>query len=202
MEKVVTRHEADTSKPARKPRADSIRNRERLLAAAAEVFSAGGPGASLEAVARSAGVGIGTLYRHFPTREALFQAVYRHEVDDLVTLAARLSAEAAPLVALRTWLRASVRMIATKKGMVAALSPAVDACAEIYVDSAARIRGALSELLERAVEAGEVRADITTDEVMRVLIALSYSREELGWQDGVVRLLDIFIDGLAVPARG
>ena len=202
MEKVVTRHEADTSKPARKPRADSIRNRERLLAAAAEVFSAGGPGASLEAVARTAGVGIGTLYRHFPTREALFQAVYRHEVDDLVTLAARLSAEAAPLAALRTWLRASVRMIATKKGMVAALSPAVDACAEIYVDSAARIRGALSELLERAVEAGEVRADITTDEVMRVLIALSYSREELGWQDGVVRLLDIFIDGLAVPARG
>jgi len=74
-------------RPARKPRADSVRNRERVLRAARALFAAGGPEASLEAVARDAGVGIGTLYRHFPTREALFEAVYRHEVEQLVELA-------------------------------------------------------------------------------------------------------------------
>ena len=77
--------------PVRKPRADAVRNRERLLEAAADIFSAGGPDASLEAVAKRAGVGIGTLYRHFPTREALFEAVYRREVDQLSELAERLA---------------------------------------------------------------------------------------------------------------
>lgn len=162
------------------------------------MFSAGGPDASLEAVARTAGVGIGTLYRHFPTREALFQAVYRNEVDDLVLLADRLAGEAAPLEGVRTWLHASVRMIATKKGMAAALSPALEPSAEIYVDSAARIRAALSKLLERAAAAGKVRADITSEEVMRVLLALSYSPVQLSGSDSVVRLLDVFLDGLAI----
>src|ERR1700710_2549754 len=87
----------------RKQRADAIRNRERVLKAARRVFSAGGPEASLEAVARRAGVGIGTLYRHFPTREALFEAVYRREVDQLAELAELLRAEASPGVALRGW---------------------------------------------------------------------------------------------------
>src|ERR1700742_5261557 len=87
----------------RKPRADALRNRERVLEAAKSVFSAGGPDASLEAVARHAGVGIGTLYRHFPTREALFEAVYRREVEQLTHLAERLAQGAATLNALRQW---------------------------------------------------------------------------------------------------
>src|ERR1041384_4997680 len=89
----------------RKPRADAVRNRERVLEAAKLVFSAGGPDASLEAVARQAGVGIGTLYRHFPTREALYEAVYRREVDQLADLAEQLKQEAKPVDALRQWLR-------------------------------------------------------------------------------------------------
>src|SRR4249920_3641571 len=101
---------------ARKPRADAVRNRERVLEAAAEVFSAGGPDASLEAVARRAGVGIGTLYRHFPTREALFEAVYRREVQQLGELAEQLKGEAAPVDALRRWLLFNVESVATKKG--------------------------------------------------------------------------------------
>ena len=108
----------------RKPRADAIRNRERVLEAAKAVFSQGGPEASLEAVARRAGVGIGTLYRHFPTREALYEAVYRHEVEQLVELATHLEAEAAPVEALRRWLQAGVEFMATKKGMAAALAMA------------------------------------------------------------------------------
>jgi AcrR family transcriptional regulator len=117
-----------THRPAigkRKQRADAIRNRERVLEAAKAVFSQGGPEASLEAVARQAGVGIGTLYRHFPTREDLYEAVYRHEVEQLVELAKHLAAETAPVEALRRWLQAGVEFMATKKG-IAALAMAAD----------------------------------------------------------------------------
>src|ERR1700704_6892513 len=99
-----------TIETARKPRADAVRNRERVLEAAKAVFNAGGPEASLEAVAKRAGVGIGTLYRHFPTRESLFDAVYRREVDQLGDLAERLAQESAPVDALRQWLRAIVQL--------------------------------------------------------------------------------------------
>src|ERR1700689_883708 len=109
-------------KTTRKPRIDGLRNRERVLEAAKLVFSAGGPEASLGAVARTAGVGIGTLYRHFPTREALFEAVYRREVDELAALAETLGAERAPGEALRQWVKANVAFVATKKGMAAALA--------------------------------------------------------------------------------
>src|SRR5438270_2255872 len=116
----------------RKPRADAIRNRERVLEAAKAVFSQGGPEASLEAVARRAGVGIGTLYRHFPTREALYEGVYRREVEQLVELAKHLvETEIAPIEALRSWLRAGVEFIATKKGMAAALAMAAHGSSEL-----------------------------------------------------------------------
>src|SRR5438874_9929008 len=109
----------------RKPRADAVRNRERVLEAAKAVFSAGGSDASLEAVAKRAGVGIGTLYRHFPTREDLFEAVYRREVEQLSELAEQLKNASDPVDALRRWLRSGVEFVATKKGMVAALALAV-----------------------------------------------------------------------------
>src|SRR5258708_11872839 len=119
-------------KSTRKPRADALRNRERVLDAAKAVFSAGGAEASLEAVARSAGVGIGTLYRHFPTREALFEAVYRREVQHLADLAEQLKQEAEPVHALRRWMRSNVEFVATKKGMSAALALAAYKNAELY----------------------------------------------------------------------
>ena len=107
----------------RRPRADAVRNRERVLEAAKAVFSAGGSEASLEAVARHAGVGIGTLYRHFPTREALFEAVYRREVEQLGRAGRAVAgARASPVEALRRWLRSNVEFVATKKGMSAALA--------------------------------------------------------------------------------
>src|SRR5882672_2230005 len=106
----------------RRPRADAVRNRERVLAAAKAVFSAGGPEASLEAVAKKAGVGIGTLYRHFPTRQDLFEAVYRREVQQLSELAEKLKTDPEPVKALRLWLRSNVEFVSTKKGMSAALT--------------------------------------------------------------------------------
>src|SRR4051794_32342760 len=156
----------------RKPRSDSLRNRERLLAAARVVFSAGGPDASLEAVARTAGVGIGTLYRHFPTREALFQAVYRHEVDQLVELAVTLAAEAPPLEALRRWLHANIGMVATKKGMLVALAPAAGSSTELFAYSSAQLTRSVGNLMAAAIAAGQIRDDIAPEDVMRALIGM------------------------------
>lgn len=183
----------------RKPRADSLRNRERLLKAATRVFSAGGPEASLEAVARRAGVGIGTLYRHFPTREALFEAVYRREVDELAGLAERLAHEAEPVDALRQWLSAFVQLVATKKGMLAALSLAAQAPpSELYAYSFDRLATALDGILRRAVAAGQMRGDITPEDLLRALLGLSYSYEQPDWQATVLRLIGVFVDGLIV----
>jgi AcrR family transcriptional regulator len=191
---MATRVKKKATKPARPPRADSLRNRERLLKAAAAVFGAGGPEASLEAVARHAGVGIGTLYRHFPTREALFEAVYRREVDQLAALAEQLRDP--PAEALRRWLHAQVQLVATKKGMLAALALAAHGKAELYAYSFARLSAAVGGLLQRAIAAGAIRTDITPEQVQRALIGFCYMHDGTGWQRSVQHLVDIFVDGL------
>ncbi len=191
--------EQKAPKTTRKPRADSVRNRERLLESAKAVFSTGGAGASLEAVARHAGVGIGTLYRHFPTRDALFEAVYRREVEQLVELAEELGRTAPPVEALRQWLHANVEVIATKKGMIAALAIAADGRAELFAYSTERMKAAATALLDRAIEAGEIRDDIAPEELLRALLGLVgsyYMQAQPGWQATVLRLLDVFVDGL------
>src|SRR5499426_2700062 len=173
---------SQSAKTARRPRSDSVRNRELLLEAAAAVFGGGGPDASLDAVAKQAGVGIGTLYRHFPTREALFEAVYRHEVDQLGELAERLATEAEPVEALRRWLHANVQLVATKRGMLAALALAAYGSSELWAYSFETLKKAVDLLLQRAISAGEVRADITAEELLRALIALCYMNDRPGWQ--------------------
>ena len=185
-------------KSMRKPRADALRNRERVLDAAKAVFSAGGAEASLEAVARSAGVGIGTLYRHFPTREALFEAVYRREVQHLADLAEQLKQEARPVEALRHWMRSNVKFVATKKGMSAALALAAYKNSDLLSYSFNRLTQAVGGLLERAIAAGEIRDDITPEDLLRALIGMCYMNDQLGWQTSVLRLLDVFIDGLRI----
>ncbi|WP_426955094.1 TetR/AcrR family transcriptional regulator [Muricoccus radiodurans] len=181
---------------SRRPRADAVRNRERVLEAAKAVFSRGGGSASLEAVAREAGVGIGTLYRHFPTREALYEAVYRREVEQLVELAAALRAEPSPVEALRRWLRANVEFVATKKGMVAALALAAQSSSHLIAYSLDRLTQALGELMRRAAAAGEIRADVAPQDALRALIGICYAQEGPDWQDSVLRLLDVLLDGL------
>ena len=184
--------------PLRKPRADAIRNRERVLEAAKVVFSAGGPDASLEAVARQAGVGIGTLYRHFPTREALYDAVYRREVEQLVDLGARLENEAPPVEALRRWMRCIVEFVATKKGMAAALALAAHSPSELHAYSFERLSKAGKTLLEHAVAAKEIRPDISSEDLLRTLIGMCSLHDQPGWQARVLLLVDVFVDGLRV----
>jgi AcrR family transcriptional regulator len=192
---------ARSAEPVRRPRADAVRNRERVLEAAKAVFSAGGPDASLEAVARRAGVGIGTLYRHFPTREALFEAVYRREVEQLGELAEQLKNEAAPVDALRRWLRSNVEFVATKKGMSAALALAAQSSSELHAYSFDRLTKAIGALLDRAVAAGEIRSDISPEDILRALVGMCYMHDQPGWQATVLRLLDVFVDGLCVQTN-
>lgn len=192
--------DAPSAKAARKPRSDSARNRERLLKAAAAVFSTGGPDASLEAVAQRAGVGIGTLYRHFPTREALFEAVYRREVDQLAELAEQLAQEAPTVEVLRRWLRANVQLVATKRGMLAALALAAHGQSALYAYSFERLTKAIRLLLDRAVAAGQIRGDITPEDLLRALVGLCYTYDRPDWQSTVTRLVDVFVDGLSVKS--
>jgi AcrR family transcriptional regulator len=181
---------------SRKPRADALRNRDRLLEAARTVFSAGGPEASLEAVAREAGVGIGTLYRHFPTREALFEAVYRHEVQQLAELAERLQKEKRPVEALRQWMHAIVKFVATKKGMSTALTLAIAKDSDLVSYSSDQLTRAIGLLLQPAVATGEIRGDIGAEDVLRTVVGICYTHDQPGWQKNVLRLVDVFIDGL------
>jgi len=181
---------------ARTQRADAVRNRERILEAAQVVFSAGGPDASLEAVARRAGVGIGTLYRHFPTREALFEAVYRHQVEQLADLAEQLKSQPQPVEALRHWLRSNVKFVATKKGMSAALALAANSSSELAAYSRDRLTKAVGALLDRAIAAGEIRADISPEDILRAFVGMCYINDQPGWQMSVLRLVDVFVDGL------
>ena len=182
----------------RKPRADALRNRERVLEAAKAVFNAGGPEASLEAVAKRAGVGIGTLYRHFPTREDLFEAVYRREVEQLSELAEQLKNAKDSVDALRRWLRSGVEFVATKKGMSAALALTFQSSSELAAFSMDRLTKAIGSLLDRAVAAGEMRADVSPEDLLRALIGMCYMHDQPGWQSSVLRMLDVFVDGLRV----
>ena len=193
--------EIRSTKSSRKPRADAQRNRERVLEAAKIVFSAGGPDASLEAVAREAGVGIGTLYRHFPTREALYEAVYRREVEQLSELAEELKSDGAPVEALRRWLRANVEFVATKKGMAAALALAAGgAPSELTAFSFERLTKAVGALLDRAAASGEIRTDISPEDLLRTLVGMCLLHDQPGWQVGVIRMLDVLVDGLRVKS--
>lgn len=193
---------SDTKKARRKPRADSLRNRETLLKAATEIFSAGGPPANLEAVAKRAGVGIGTLYRHFPSREDLFEAVYRHEVDLLSDLATSLIDEPNAFGALRQWFQANIKLVATKKGMMQTLQLAVYGNAELKAYSFARMVEAVDQLMQRAIAQGTMRADISADDLLRTLIGIFYAQTEEDWQAKALKLLDIFLDGLSNRAAG
>lgn len=189
----------------RRPRRDAQENRDRLIAAARGVLGGGGPGASLEAVAREAGLGTGTLYRHFPTREALFHAVYRHDLERLVERAEALEGARDPLAALRDWLHANVVLVETKRGLLGALSVTVtDEAKASYGDLSGRLVGALDALLRQGAADGRLRDDVTGEDLIETMYALCYARApDSNWRAAVLRRLDVFLDGLRVgPGPG
>jgi AcrR family transcriptional regulator len=181
---------------ARKPRADAQRNREGLLEAAKAAFAEAGPEASLEEIARRADVGIGTLYRHFPTRDAIVEAVYRREVQQLADAAPRLVEALPPAEALRAWMRVFIDYIAAKKVIAPALKSLVGGGSALYADSSARINGAIALLVERARASGDIRPDADSADLLRALIGFAYVNSAPDWEASARRLIDLLIDGL------
>ncbi len=185
---------------ARPLRADARRNRDALLSTAAQLFAEKGVEVSLEEVARQSGVGIGTLYRHFPTREALIADVYRREVDQLCDGVAELLATLPPAAALEEWMHRFVSYVATKRGMAAALKSMVAANSELFTTSRAKINEAMAQLVSAAVDAGSVRPDADPDDVLRAMSGFCLISEEPGWQDQALRLVSLLVDGLRYGA--
>jgi AcrR family transcriptional regulator len=190
---------AETAGPARKPRADGQRNRERLVETAKAAFADLGAEISLDEIARRAGVGIGTLYRHFPTRDAIVEAVYRREVEQLAGAATRLLGSLSAGEALHAWMRLFVDYIATKRVMASALGSIVGGTTELYAASGAQITGAMVLLVDRAGAVGAIRADVDPNDLLRALVGFTYGNAGPGWQASALRLIDILMDGLRPP---
>jgi AcrR family transcriptional regulator len=185
----------------RKARADAGRNRQRLLATASAAFTEAGPNVSLEEIARRAELGIGTLYRHFPTRDALLAEVYRHAIRQLAEAAPRLLAEQPPIEALRRWMRLFVDYIATKRVIGPALNATVEGTSALYANSTNEIRAAMSLLVERATESGEIRLDIDPLDLLRAVTGVATTDGAESWRDTARRLIDIIIEGLRTKQR-
>jgi AcrR family transcriptional regulator len=186
---------------ARKPRADGLRNREQLLQAAKAAFNALGADAPLEEIARRAGLGIGTLYRHFPTRDALLAAVYRREVDQLSASAGTLLAERSAGEALKAWLHLLVDYMATKRVIAPALQASPGEGRAAYAASGPAIAEAMNRLTRAAAASGDIRADVGPADLYRMLIGVSHGYDQPDWEPSARRLIDILMDGLK-PARG
>ncbi len=184
----------------RAERSDVARNRRALLDAAKAVFADGSRGVPLDAVARRAGLGIGTLYRHFPTREALYVAVYAREIDQIVALADECLTQDDEVAALRRWLYAAIDLVETKKGLIAALALSTDTTSAISSRFTARLLDSLAPLLTRAVASGALRDAIDSEELLFALFGMCMMRTGPGWQDSVRRLADTMIAGLVNPA--
>ena len=179
---------------SRRPRADVERNRNRLLAAAKTAFADKGSAASLDEIARAAGLGIGTLYRHFPTREALIEAVYRQESEALYAAATRLAETRPPIEALREWLLLFVDYMAVKRGMMETLRAMVAGGSVLKANSGARLTEAVETLVGRGTASGDLRLDTAPLALLHALAGVG--NMSAGSQDEARRLVDILIAGM------
>jgi AcrR family transcriptional regulator len=179
----------------RKPRTDAQRNRERILETAKESFTRLGAEASLDEIARQAGVGAGTLYRHFPTRDALIEGVYRSEVEKLAAAAPKFAETMTPVEALRAWMLLLVDYIAAKHIIAPALNSIVGGPMKLYEGSRGQIQAAMEGLVKRAIKSGDLRKDVDPFDLLRALIGVSHVASGTGWQQSARRLVDILIRG-------
>ncbi len=185
-----------TSADARPLRADAQRNRDRLLEVAVRAFSHDSPDVTLESIARDAGVGIGTLYRHFPTREALIEAAYRNELARLCSSAAELVATRPADAALRTWMDRFIDYLATKRGMADALRAVIASGGDPFAQSRESLLDAIGTLLKAGAAEAVLRSDVTPADVLASLSGVSLVAGAPEQRDQAGRLLDLLIDGL------
>ncbi|RWH67662.1 TetR/AcrR family transcriptional regulator [Mesorhizobium sp.] len=195
--------EATRDAPAQKPlRADARRNRDKLVEVAAQMFASDGVDVSLEEIARRAGVGIGTLYRHFPTREHLVEVVYRREVEGLCHAADELAREHPADVALEFWMQRFVDYIATKRGLATSLRLLLTTNSTLFSDTSGRVSGAMRSLVQAAAAAGKIRADVDASDVMHALGGIYSAPNTPDWRERSGRLVKLLMDGLRFGARG
>ena len=180
---------------ARKPRADAQRNRDRVLEVAREAFTRLGADASLDDIAKQAGVGAGTLYRHFPTRDELLKAVYRSEVEKLASAERKFAETMPPLQALRAWMLLFVDYIATKKIIAPALNNIVGGPSKVFEASHDRIWEAIRALVKRAIQSGDIRKDLDPLDLLRALIGVANVASSPEWKQSARRLVDILVTG-------
>jgi AcrR family transcriptional regulator len=184
------------SQPARrKPRADAQRNRERILEAAKEAFTRSGANTSLDDIAKQSGVGPGTLYRHFPTREALLEAVYRTEVEKLAAAERKFAQAMPPIEALRAWMLLFVDYIAAKHIIAPALNTLLGGASKLYEGTRPQIQGAIEALVKRAIKNGDMRKDLDPFDLLRALVGVSNVASGPDWKQSARRLVDILITG-------
>jgi AcrR family transcriptional regulator len=184
------------SQPAkRKPRADAQRNRERILEVAKQAFTRSGADASLDDIAKQAGVGPGTLYRHFPTREELLQAVYRSEMEKLAAAERTFAQSMPPIEALRAWLLLFVDAIETKQIIAPALNTLIGDPKKVFAASHAQMHEALRRLVKRGIKSGDIRRDLDPMDLLRALVGVANVAPMPDWQQSAKRLVDILIAG-------
>jgi AcrR family transcriptional regulator len=179
----------------RKPRADAQRNRESILEAAKLEFTRSGANASLEEIAKQAGVGPGTLYRHFPTREDLLVTVYRSEMEKLATMARTLADSMSPVEALRAWLLLFVDAVETKQIIAPVLNTLVGDPKKVFEASYAKIHEALRALVKRAIKSGDIRKDLDPIDLLRAIVGVANVATSPDWRQSARRLVDILIAG-------
>jgi AcrR family transcriptional regulator len=194
---------SDQDKPAagRKSRADAERNRIHLLETAKSVFAEKGSSASLEEIARAAEVGIGTLYRHFPTRDALIEAVYRNETEQLLAAATRLTAKHPPVKALREWLLLFVDYMKTKHGMSELLNSLVCGTSDLYAASGTQVKETIATLVENAVAKGDIRLTVEPLDLLRALAGVATIAAGPNGTEAAKRLVDILLAGISTRTR-
>jgi len=184
------------SQPAgRKPRSDAQQNRDRILEVAKAAFTRSGADASLDDIAKQAGVGPGTLYRHFPTRDALIETVYHTEVEKLAAAQRELSANLPPIEALRAWMMLFIDYIAAKQIIASALNSVVGGPSRLYDSSRVQVTGAINALVKTAMRSGDIRKDLEPFDLLRALIGVSHIATGTDWQESARRLVDILIKG-------
>lgn len=186
-----------SSSTLRRPRADAERNRERLLEVAKTYFAAHGARASLEEIARLAGLGIGTLYRHFPTRDALVEEVYRQSIEQLAEAAASLSSTQTPLAALRQWLLLFVDYLSTKKLLAGALGTLSGGTADLYASSGASLQSAIKMLTDRAELSNDIHLDADPMDLLRAVAGVGKGNPAPGWERSAKKMVDILIAGIS-----
>jgi AcrR family transcriptional regulator len=183
------------SSDGRKPRADAQRNRERILEVAKQAFTRSGADTSLDDIAKQAGVGPGTLYRHFPTREELLKAVYRNELESLATAAGKFAETMPPVEALRAWLLLFVDAVAAKQIIAPALNTLVGDHKKVFEASYAQMHEAIRRLVKRAVKSGDIRKDLDPIDLLRALVGVANVASTPDWQQSARRLVDILVSG-------